>query len=51
MRCRRKQPDFSNEGAIKLAPTKYWRVLDYNFKPRQSEIIETTNEEWNYALF
>ena len=30
---------------------KYWRVLDYDFKPWQPEIVEATNEEWNYALF
>jgi DNA repair protein RadD len=29
---------------------KYWRVLDYDFTPRQSEITEVTNEEWNYAF-
>ena len=29
---------------------KYWRVLDYDFKPREPEIIQVTNEEWNYAF-
>jgi DNA repair protein RadD len=29
---------------------KYWRVLDYDFKPRQPEITEVTQEEMNYAF-
>jgi hypothetical protein len=28
---------------------KYWRILDYDFTPRQPEIIEVTNEEWSHA--
>ena len=30
---------------------KYWRVLDYDFKPREPKVIEVTNEEPNYAFF
>lgn len=29
---------------------KYWRVLDYDFTPRQPEMIEVTQEEMNYAF-
>jgi hypothetical protein len=51
--------------AVRVAPTlpqparvkvkqggKYWRILDGDFPPieRQPEIIEVTNEKWNYAL-
>ena len=34
---------------------KYWRVLDYDFKPVEKppelDFVKNENEEWNYAVF
>jgi DNA repair protein RadD len=64
-RARARAMPYTAAEAVAVAPTlprpsrikvkqdgKYWRVLDYDFTPveRQPEIVEVTDEEWNYAL-